>query len=63
MSNQYVRFTGYITRRPDKIGLWRITALRFGKREAKSIVGPLPTDCPYKTISSSFAPYFSCRHL
>jgi len=63
MSNQYVRFTGYMTLRPDKMGLWRMTALRFGKRVAKSVVGPLPTDWPYRIMSSSFAPYISTRHL
>ena len=44
MSNQYVRFTGYMTLSPDSIGLWRTTALSRGKREARSKVGPLPTD-------------------
>jgi hypothetical protein len=44
MSNQYVCFTGYITLKPDKIGLCRTTALKRGKREARSKVGPLPTD-------------------
>ena len=37
-------FTGYITLNPDSIGLWRITALNWGKRAAISKVGPLPTD-------------------
>ena len=46
MSNQYVCFTGYITLKPDKIGLCTTTALKRGKREAKSKVGPLPTDWP-----------------
>lgn len=27
MSNQYVFFTGYITLRPERIGLWRTAAL------------------------------------
>jgi len=48
--------TGYITRRPDKKGLWRTSARRRGRREASSSDGPLPTDCPYKMIRSSFVP-------
>lgn len=62
MSSQSVRFIRYITLRPDKIALWRITALNAGTRVANSIVGPLPIDWPYNMISSSLAPYFSLRH-
>ena len=46
MSYQYVCFTWYITLKPDKIGRCTTTALKRGKREAKSKVGPLPTDWP-----------------
>lgn len=46
MSNQYERFTGYITLNPDSIGLCSTTALSRGKRAARSTVGPLPTDWP-----------------
>lgn len=44
MSNQNVRLTGYSTRSPDKMGLCKTTARKFGNREARSMVGPLPTD-------------------
>lgn len=44
ISNQYVRFTGYNTLNPDKIGLCKTTPLKFGTRDARSTVGPLPTD-------------------
>lgn len=63
MSNQYVRLTGYNTLIPDKIGLCKTTPLRFGKREARSTVGPLPTDWPYNINCSSLTPYCSLRHL
>lgn len=46
MSNQYERFTGYITLRPESIGLCKTTARNRGSRAAISNVGPLPTDCP-----------------
>jgi hypothetical protein len=63
MSNQNVFLTGYSTLSPDKMGLCRTTARKFGNREARSMVGPLPTDWPYKIISSSGTPYFSLRQL
>lgn len=63
MSNQYVRLTGYNTLRPDKIGLCKTTPLKVVKREARSTVGPLPTDWPYKINCSSLTPYCSLRHL
>jgi len=44
MSNQYVRFTGYITLKPESIGLWRTIARNLESRVARSKVGPLPTD-------------------
>ena len=45
------------------MALWRITALRHGRRVASSRVGPLPTDCPYNMRLSSSTPYVSFRHL
>jgi hypothetical protein len=63
MSNQNVRLTGYSTLTPDKIGLCKTTARKSGNREARSMVGPLPTDWPYKIISSSATLYFSLRQL
>jgi hypothetical protein len=63
MSNQYVCFTGYITLKPDEIGLCSTTARKCDKRDAKSKVGPLPTDWPYKMMFSSEAPYVSIRHV
>jgi len=56
MSNQYVRFTGYMTLKPESMGLCRTTALNWGNLAARSKVGPLPTDCPYRIISSCLAP-------
>lgn len=57
MSNQKVILTGYNTRIPERIALWRTTALNLCRREAKCSVGPLPTDWPYKITSSCFIPY------
>jgi len=52
MSNQNVILTGYKTRMPERMALWRTTALNLCNREAKCSVGPLPTDWPYKIKSS-----------
>lgn len=63
MSNQSVILTGYSTRIPERIALWRTTALTLSTCEAKFSVGPLPTDWPYKMISSCFIPYSSFKQL
>ena len=57
ISNQNVSFTGYRTRMPDRIALWRTTPRSFCNRAARCNVGPLPTDWPYKMRSSCFIPY------
>lgn len=44
MSNQYVHLTGYKTLIPERIGHCKTTPLKLGVREARSTVGPLPTD-------------------
>lgn len=57
ISNQNVTFTGYRTRMPERIALWRTTPCGFCNCEARCNVGPLPTDWPYKMSSSCFMPY------
>lgn len=63
ISNQNVIFTGYKTRMPERMALWRTTPLNFGDREAKCNVGPLPTDWPYKITSSCLSPYSLFKQL